>query len=290
MSDYVIVTDSTTDLPPEMITELGVRVLPFTYTVGGREYTDTPDHGGLSSHAFYDLERVGRTASTAAINLASLLDVFEDYLRAGTDVLYIAFSSALSSTCNGGLLAARELREKYPERKIFTVDSLCASMGEGLLVWHAVQRKRQGMGIEELAGWLQDNRLHLCHIFTVDDLNHLKRSGRLSATSALVGTVLGIKPILHVEDTGRLVPIDKVRGRRQSIVELVDRMEKTAIRPQEQTVFISHGDCEADARFLAEEVRRRMHVKDIVINFIGPVIGAHSGPGTLAVFFMGRKR
>lgn len=290
MSEYVIVTDSTTDLSPEMVKELGVRVLPFTYTVDGREYSDTPGHGGLSSHEFYDLERAGKTAGTAAINLADLTDAFESCLKAGTDVLYIAFSSALSSTCSSGLLAARELQEKYPGRRIIAVDSLCASMGEGLLVWHAVRLKRQGMGIEELAGWLRDNRLSLCHIFTVDDLNHLKRGGRLSATSALVGTVLGIKPILHVDDAGRLVPIGKVRGRRQSIMELADRMKQTAIEPRKQTVFISHGDCEADARFLAEEVRRRMHVREIYINFIGPVVGAHSGPGTLAVFFMGRAR
>ncbi len=290
MNDYVIVTDSTVDLTAEMVSELGIRVLPFTYTVGGKEYTDTPDHGGMSSPAFYDQLRAGQASSTAAINLSYLADAFESYLKAGTDVLYIAFSSALSGTCSNGMLAARELQEKYPDRKIFAVDSLCASMGEGLLVWHAVQKKRQGMGVEELAQWMEANRQRLCHWFTVDDLNHLKRGGRLSATSALVGTVLGIKPILHVDDAGRLVPVSKVRGRRQSIQELLHRMETLAEHPEEQTVFISHGDCPDDARYLADEVQKRMHPQKIYINYIGPVIGTHSGPGTLALFFMGSSR
>ena len=290
MNDYRILTDSTTDLTPEIIESLGVETLPLMFNIDGREYHNFPDGRELSAPAFYDLLRAGKTAGTAQINLSHFLEIFESYLTKGLDVLYIAFSSALSGTCNSAMLAAQELAEKYPDRKILAVDSLCASMGEGLLVYYAAMEKKKGRSITEVYDWVCENRLHLCHWFTVDDLNHLKRGGRVSATAALVGTVLGIKPILHVDDQGRLIPMGKTRGRRQSLIQLVDKMADTVEHPEDQTVFISHGDCLEDARFVESEVRRRLPVRDVQINFIGPVIGAHSGPGTIALFFMGRAR
>ena len=185
---------------------------------------------------------------------------------------------------------AAELREKYPDRTILVVDSLAASMGEGLLLYYAQTHKEAGMTIQENAKWLEDNKLHLCHWFTVDDLNHLKRGGRINAATALFGTMLSIKPVLHVDDTGHLVPVSKTRGRKASLLALVDRMAESAVDPAGQTIFISHGDCEADAEFVADEVRRRFGVQDIYINYVGPVIGNHSGPGTLALFFLGSRR
>ena len=187
-------------------------------------------------------------------------------------------------------LAGEELREKYPERKLFVVDTLCASMGEGLLVWHAGQLKKQGKTIEEVRDWAEENKLHLCHQFTVDDLHFLKRGGRISATTAVVGTMLKIKPVLHVDDGGKLVNLGKARGRKASLKALVDRMEETAIDPAGQTVFISHGDCMEDAEYVAGLVKERMGVQDVRINYVGPVIGAHSGPGTLALFHLGSRR
>ena len=290
MNDYVILTDSTTDLTPELIESLGIKILPLSFNIDGREYHDFPDGRGLSAPDFYNMLRAGKMASTAQINLSHFLEIFESYLSQGRDVLYIAFSSALSGTCNSAMLAAQELAEKYPDRKILAVDSLSASMGEGLLVYYAAMEKEKGRSITEVYDWVCANRLHLCHWFTVDDLNHLKRGGRVSATAALVGTVLGIKPILHVDDQGRLIPMGKTRGRRQSLIQLVDKMADTVEHPEDQMVFISHGDCLEDARFVESEVRRRLPVRDTRINFVGPVIGAHSGPGTIALFFLGRTR
>mgnify|MGYP005880787359 CR=1 FL=1 len=186
--------------------------------------------------------------------------------------------------------AVLSLREKYPERKLFVVDTLCASMGEGLLVWHAGQLKKQGKTIEEVRDWAEENKLHLCHQFTVDDLHFLMRGGRISATTAAVGSMLKIKPVLHVNNEGKLVNIGKARGRKASLNTLVDRMEATAVNPGEQTVFISHGDSLEDAQYVARLVSERMGVKDIRINYVGPVIGAHSGPGTLALFYLGTER
>ena len=187
-------------------------------------------------------------------------------------------------------MARDELQEKYPERKILVSDTLCASMGEGLLVFLAAQKRLAGMAIDDLYRWVEENKLNLCHWFTVDDLNHLKRGGRISAAAAMVGTMLGIKPVLHVDDEGHLVPVEKVRGRRKSLDALVSHMENTAIQPAEQTIFISHGDCKEDAEYVAQQVRDRLKVKTIFVNYIGPVIGSHSGPGTMALFFLGTKR
>lgn len=211
-------------------------------------------------------------------------------LAEGEDVLYIAFSSGLSGTCQSAFIAKQQLEEQFPGRRVEVFDSLAASMGEGLLVYLAAQQQKAGLTLDQLLAWLKENVLHLCHWFTVDDLNHLKRGGRVSAATALVGTMLGIKPVLHVDDEGHLIPVSKVRGRKQSLDELVRKMAETVLDPAGQTVFISHGDCLADAQYVEKRIRETLGVKKFYINFIGPVIGAHSGPGTVALFFLGQHR
>ena len=218
------------------------------------------------------------------------MQAMEPHLQAGRDILYLGFSSALSGTYNAGAVAARQLSEKYPDRRLYAVDTLSASMGQGLLVYLTVQQKRAGATIEQARDYAEAQKLHLCHWFTVDDLNHLHRGGRVSATSAVLGTVLNIKPVLHMDDEGRLIFMEKVRGRRNSIKRLLDKMRETAIEPDKQIVFMSHGDCLEDAEYLAGRIREEWNVQDVVINYVGPVIGAHSGPGTLALFFLGAQR
>lgn len=290
MASYVIVTDSSADLSAQMAEKAGVQVLPLRFTVGGKTYYNWPDNREMDPKVFYRMLREGEVATTAAVNISQYLDMLEPILQSGTDVLVLSFSSGLSATYDSSRLAAEELREKYPQRKIFAVDTLCASLGQGLLVWHAAQLKNQGKSIEEVRDWVEENKLHLCHQFTVDDLHFLKRGGRISATTAVVGTMLKIKPVLHVDDGGKLVNIGKARGRKASLKALVDRMEETAIDPAGQTVFISHGDCMEDAEYVAGLVKERMGVQDVRINYVGPVIGAHSGPGTLALFHLGSRR
>ena len=290
MSDFVIVTDSSADLPADLVRELGVEVLPLSFTIQGKTYRNYPDGREMAPGAFYQLLRSGGMATTSAVNVADYTAALEPLLQEGKDVLLLVFSSGLSATYQSSVIAVEELWEKYPDRKLFTVDTLCASLGQGLLVWHAVEQKRKGASIEAVRDWVEENKLHLCHWFTVDDLHFLKRGGRISAATAVVGSMLSIKPVLHVDDEGHLINVAKARGRNASLTALVDHMEQTAIDPAGQTIFISHGDCLADAQKVADEVRRRMGVKDIVINHVGPVIGAHSGPGTVALFFLGTKR
>lgn len=290
MNDYVIVTDSSADLSEELVQEAGVEVLPLRFTIEGQTGYNWPDNRDMDPKEFYSRLRKGDMATTAAVNMDQYLTMLEPMLQAGQDVLVLAFSSGLSATYDSARLAGEELREKYPERKLFVVDTLCASMGEGLLVWHAGQLKKQGKTIEEVRDWAEGNKLHLCHQFTVDDLHFLKRGGRISATTAVVGSMLKIKPVLHVDNAGKLVNIGKARGRKASLKALVDRMEETVTDPAGQTVFISHGDCLEDAQYVAQLVQERMGVKDIRINYVGPVIGAHSGPGTLALFYLGTER
>lgn len=287
---YRILTDSTGDLTPELVRELDLTVIPMEFTVDGKSYRNYPDGHEMSAKAFYDLLRSGKTSTTAQINSHEFTEWADPILQAGEDLLYIAFSSGLSGTCQSALLAKKELSEKYPDRKIYVVDSLCASMGEGLLVYYACKMQQEGKSIDEVYQWLQDNKLHLCHWFTVDDLNHLKRGGRVSSAAALFGTMLGIKPVLHVDDAGHLIPVAKIRGRKQSLDALVSHMEETVTEPENQVIFISHGDCQQDAQYVADKIRAKWNVKDIVLNEIGPVIGTHSGPGTVALFFLGSKR
>ena len=290
MREYKILTDSTTDLSPQLVAQTGVTVLPMTYTIGEKSYRNDPEETDLSSGDFYDMLRGGAMSTTSQINVETFREVAGKMARDGFDVLYVGFSSGLSGTFNSARIAFEDLSAEYPEHKFLAVDSLCASMGEGLLVYHAAQQQKAGRSIEETARWLEENKLHLAHWFTVDDLNHLKRGGRVSGAAAFFGTMLNIKPVLHVDDAGHLIPMEKVRGRKASLDALVAHMEKDAVDPASQTVFISHGDCRADAEYVADLVREKFGTQDIRIHSIGRVIGSHSGPGTVALFYLGRTR
>lgn len=289
-NQFALFTDSSCDLPLHLAEEMELTVLPLTLHMDGRDYKNYLDERDIAYPDFYAALPKAQSVKTSATNTQAFIEAMEPVLDAGQDILYIGFSSALSGTCNAGFQAAAELREKYPDRKIYCVDSLCASMGEGLLVTLADQKRRTGASIEEVRDYVEDTKLHVCHWFTVDDLNHLKKGGRVSATAAFLGTMLGIKPIMHVDNAGRLIPVDKQRGRKASVRRLADEMQRLAINPAEQKVYISHGGCEEDAKTLANIIRERMGTTDITIGYVGPVIGAHSGPGTLALFFLGTER
>ena len=290
MSDFVILTDSSADLGADMVQQLDVQVLPLSFSMGQQIYHNYPDNREIDPHAFYQLLRQGEVATTSAVNVAQYTDALEPLLQAGKDVLVLAFSSGLSTTYNSSRIAVEELSEKYPERKLYTVDTLCASLGQGLLVYLAAKQRSEGRSIDEVRDWAEENKLHMCHQFTVDDLHFLKRGGRISATTAVVGSMLQIKPVLHVDNEGHLINIAKARGRQASLKALVDKMEKTATDPANQVVFISHGDCLEDAHTVEKMVKERFGVKEVYINYVGPVIGAHSGPGTLALFYVGSER
>ena len=290
MSDYVVIIDSTTDITEEMANSLHLTVIPLSFIVEGKTYVNTLDGKSISAKQFYEKVRQGITSTTAQINTEEFVSYFEPVLESGKDILYIAFSSGLSGTCQSAFIAKKQLQEKYPERRIEVFDSLSASMGEGLLVYHAANRWLAGESMDNVLKWLKDNVLKLAHWFTVDDLNHLKRGGRVSTASAMVGTVLGIKPVLHIDNEGHLIPVLKVRGRKQSLDALVKKIGETGTDLKNQVVFLSHGDSLDDANYVASEIRKKFNVKDIVINFIGPVIGAHAGAGTIALFFLATER
>jgi EDD domain protein, DegV family len=290
MNDYVILTDSCCDLPAALADEMGISVLPLSVVMGEIQFKNYLDEREMKFTDFYAQVRKGAVPMTSAINTEDFTKFMESCLSKGIDILSISFSSALSSTYQSAAVAVSELESKYPERKMYAIDSLCASMGQGLLVYLASVMKRDGKTIEEVRDFVEDKKNYLCHWFTVDDLNHLHRGGRVSKASAVLGSMLNIKPVLHCDAEGRLINVSKARGRKKSLDELVDRMQATAIDPASQTVFISHGDCIEDAEYTAEQVRTRLGVKDIVINTIGPVVGAHSGPGTIALFFLGSPR
>ena len=290
MRDYVILTDSCCDLSAEMAAELGVEVLPLSLQMGDRTYRNYLDGREIGFHEFYERVRSGELATTSAVNVGEFEEKMREILKTGKDILSISFSSALSTTYQSSVIAAEELKDEFPDAKILTVDSLCASLGQGLFVYLCAQEQKKGKNIDEVKTFAEETKGRVCHWFTVDDLNHLKRGGRINAATALSGTMLAIKPVMHVDDEGRLIPVSKARGRKASLTALVDRMEATAIDPAGQTVFISHGDCLEDAEFVAGEVRRRLGVETVHINYVGPVIGNHSGPGTMALFFLGSER
>lgn len=289
---FEIITDSSANLTEALIDQYQIHILSLLVRAEGedKEYYSYVKGEHTDIKPFYDMMRAGKVLKTAAINAEECQSQFEALLKEGKDILYIGFSSALSGTYQTASMVLEELKSAYPDRKIFAIDSLAASMGEGLLVYHAANLREAGKTIEEVAQWVEQNKLHLCHWFTVDDLFFLKRGGRVSGSTALLGTMLGIKPIMHVDDAGKLVPVGKVRGRRNSLDSLVKKMSETCIDPKDQMVFISHGDCVEDAEYVAEQVRAKLRVKDVVINFVDPVIGAHSGPGTIALFFLGTRR
>lgn len=290
MRDFVIMTDSCCDMSEEMAKELGLYVLPLMFHLKNQDYRNYLDGREISFKDFYSQIRGGETASTSAVNVGDFESAMRSILEEGKDILLITFSSALSTTYQSAVIAAEDLRSEFPDAKILVVDSLCASLGQGLLVYLCAQEQQQGKSLEEVGSFAEETRGKVCHWFTVDDLNHLKRGGRVSSAAALFGTMLSIKPVLHVDDAGRLIPVSKTRGRKASLLAVVDEMEKSAIDPKDQTIFISHGDCAEDAQFVADEVRRRFGTQSIFINYVGPVIGSHSGPGTIALFFIGKTR
>lgn len=288
MNNYVILTDSGTDFTKQMKEDLGVELLDLYVTLEGQEPQPNSE---LDLPALYTFLREKKSASTSAVNLDAFIEKMIPYLEDGKDILYLGFSSGLSSTFASGKLAAEELSEKYPDRKIYAVDTLCASLGEGLLVYYAAKLKESGADIETVRDFVENNKLSLCHWFTIDDLFFLKRGGRVSATTAVVGTMLGIKPVMHVDNEGKLINVGKARGRRAAIDALFDKANETMIGDRSQAiVYISHGDCAEDAQYLADRIKNEIGVKEVVIGYVGAVIGSHSGPGTLALFFLGSQR
>lgn len=284
---YQIITDSCCDFPKEVYTELNLIMVPLSVEFRGQVYDDKNDD---SLKEMYDGLRTGEVAKTAAVNPERWTAAMEPVLAAGQDVLALVFSSGLSTTYQSAMIAAEELRDKYPERKIFTVDTLSASMGQGLLVWYACKKRDEGMTVEELYAWAEETKFHLCHWFTVDDLMYLKRGGRVSATTALVGTMLQIKPVLHMDDEGHLINMAKTRGRKASLDALARKAEELGKGYDNSTMFISHGDCREDAEYLAKVLKEQYGVKEVRIGYVGAVIGSHSGPGTVALFFLGEHR
>ncbi len=288
MSNYVIFTDSACDIKPELLNKWGVPFISLTFRFEGDE--NEYSNNDMTADDFYAKMREGGIAKTSAINPEAFAKAFEEILKQGSDILYLGFSSGLSTTYNSGRIAADELAEKYPERKIICVDTLAASAGQGMLVYLAAEKKNSGADIEETAQYIEDIKLKLCHWFTVDDLVYLKRGGRISPTVAFVGNLLGIKPVLHVDNDGHLINMFKVRGRKASIAALADKLGELALDKKDGTVFISHGDCLSDVKILEETLKKSYGAKVNVIADVGPVIGAHSGPGTIALFFVGKER
>ena len=288
MNNYAICTDSGCDIKADLLAEWGVlyKSLTFRFDDSEKEYSNDD----MDTATFYAKMREGGVAKTAAVNTEAFTSLFEGVLAEGRDILYLGFSSGLSTTFNSARLAANELRAKYPERKITVIDTLAASAGQGLLVFLAVDMQRKGASLDETAQFIEDNKLCLAHWFTVDDLVYLKRGGRVSPTAAFVGNMLGIKPVLHVDDEGHLTPVSKVRGRKTSLRAMADQYTESAKDPENGLIYISHGDCLADAESLAAMIKEKHGAGVQIITDVGPVIGAHSGPGTLALFFLAHKR
>ena len=288
MNNYRIYTDSACDIKKNLLSEWEVSSASLTlrFTDSDVEYKND----GIDINDFYTKMTEGKIAKTAAVNTEDFTELFEPALKSGEDVFYLGFSSGLSTTSNSARIAAEELKNKYPERKIITVDSLCASAGQGLLLRLAVDKKTEGKTIEELRDYIESIKLNICHWFTVNDLVYLKRGGRISPAVAFVGNMLGIKPVLHVDNAGHLVNVSKVRGRRSAIKALADKYTELAKDTVSGIVYISHAFCEDDAKELAKIIEEKHGVKTQLITDVGPVIGAHSGPGTLALFFVGKER
>ena len=283
---YQIITDSCSDLTEAQLKSLQVSCANLTVMYNGENHTSFSDPAAVK--AFYDEIRGGVMATTAAANPDDWAQMMKPALEAGEDVLVITFSGGMSTTYQSAVIASKDLQEEYPQRKIIVIDSLAAALGQGLLVYHACHKRDEGMGIEELAAWVEENKFHVAHWVTVDDLSHLKRGGRISATSAIVGSMLNIKPIIHVDNDGHLINTAKVRGRKAAMEYLVKKFTETCT--DFDTVFIGHGDCPEDAAALEAMLREAHPIKEVVTGYVGPVIGAHTGPGVLVVFFMGTSR
>ena len=287
MRDYVIVTDSASDLPKEILQEYDIPCLPLYYSIDGVIYGDEKN---IEPHEFFELMRKGAMPTTMGCNPEYATEMFRSILNQGKDILHIAFSSALSVSYNSARIAAEDLKEEFPDSNIVVIDSKAASLGQGLLVYKAATLKKEGKSLEEVKAWIEENLNHMCHYFTVDDLFHLHRGGRVSKASAIVGTMIQIKPIIHMDDHGELKVIGKERGRKKALTHIVDMAVKQSEGWDNDIVMITHGDCKEDAEFVARQVEKKMGVHNILINCIGTVIGSHTGPGVVAVFCMGNKR
>ena len=287
MSRFQIVTDSCCDFPTEMYQELNLSVVPLSVEFRGQT---TDDRNDDTLKELYAGLRAGENAKTAAVNPERWREAIEPWLKLGEDVLVLAFSSGLSTTYQSARIAAEELLEAYPDRMIRVVDTLSASLGEGLLVWYACAKRDEGLTLDETADWAEENKFHLCHWFTVDDLFYLKRGGRISGATAVMGTMLNIKPVLHMDDEGHLISVGKARGRKAAIQALAEKTRELGAGYDNSTMFISHGDCLEDAEYLAKLLKSKYGVKNVFIGYVGAVIGSHSGPGTLALFFLGKHR
>jgi len=286
---FKIITDSTADLPMEYLEEHNLGCMNLSYTMDGVTYGQGKE---MDWKEFYTKMRDGMMPTTSQVNPDEAKQIFEKYIETDKEILYLAFSSGLSGTYNSGVIAAKEVSEKYPGCNIIVIDTLCASLGEGLIVHKAIQLRDQGKDMEEVAQWVRDHIHNLVHAFTVDDLFHLFRGGRVSRTSAVLGTLVSIKPQLHVDDEGHLILIGKARGRKKSLTKLVDYMEEKSgsFKADNDIVFISHGDSLEDAEYVRDMIKERFGIQNFLINNIGPTIGAHAGPGTIALFFMGESR
>lgn len=290
MRDFVLVTDSSCDLPQTLVEKFELTVVPLTVTVDGKTYKNFLDESEIGFKEFYDYSRSGADIKTSCPSLDAFNEAFCKILDSGKDILYIGFSSALSATTQNARITAEELGEKYPDAKIIVVDSLAASMGQGLLIKYVFEEKEKGKTIDQVAAYAEMIKLNICHWFTVSDLMYLKRGGRISATTAIAGTALNVKPVMHTDDEGRLTNVGKARGRKASLNALLAKMKETAINPKDQTIYISHGDCEDEVKEFAKLIKKEVGFKEVVINYVGPVIGGHTGPGVVALFFYGTHR
>jgi len=285
----IIVTDSSCDLSTDYIKESGVYVIPFTYNLDGNDYID--DFGQTVTYEeFYDRIRNGSMPTTSQITTFTFENTFKELAQQGYSIIYIGFSSALSSTFNNAIMAKRNLLEEDPSIDLTIIDSKSASVGLGAIVYYAAEMLKEGKSKDEIVEWVENNKLKVFHQFTVDSLEHLKRGGRLSAASAAIGTLLDIKPFLIVDDEGKLEVIKKIRGRKKSIKTLLELLKANIINPEEQTIFINHGDCLEDAEYLKDMLLKEVKVKDVMINYVGPIIGTHTGPGMLCMVFLGSDR
>ena len=287
MSNYKIITDSACDLPAKALSSLDVSIAPLSVLFRGETMADTV---GDAIKVLFEGLRKGETATTSAVNPEGWSAVMEPLLKEGKDLLVLCFSSALSTTYQSAVIATEELREKYPDRKINVVDTLCAALGQGFLVTHACKKRDEGLTLDELTAWVEENKLHICHWVTVNDLMHLKRGGRISATTAIVGSMLQFKPVIHLNEEGKLINVGKIRGRKASMEHLAEKMSELMLPTDNDTVFITHGDCLDEAKELEKILKKKCGVKKVFIGHIGAVIGSHTGPGVLAVFFFGEHR
>ena len=291
MRDYIIMTDSCCDLSQQEVEELELTVLPLSFTIEGKTLLNTPDHADMSPEEFFAKIAAGADCTTAAANVGQFTDAMEKALQEGKDILCVCFSSALSTTYQSACIAAETVLAKHPEGRIRVIDSLSASLGQGLLIYLTAHKKmEENLTLDQLGDWVEENKLHVCHWFTVDDLNYLKKGGRVSAATALVGTMLSIKPIMHTSDEGKLTVVGKARGRKSSLNTLIDTVGRLGINLQDQVMFICQADCQAEAETVAAQLKQRYGVKEVYINYIGPVIGSHTGPNTMGLFFVGTER